>query len=107
MKYYITEQNNCRSVVLLNYFGEKESTRCGICDVCLERNKLEINDLEFQTVFDQVKDFIGAATQPLDKIIMNVKNINEDKALKVVKWMIDNRQLAYTKDHMLKWNERS
>jgi ATP-dependent DNA helicase RecQ len=107
MKYYITEHNKCRSVVLLDYFGEKESARCGICDVCLERNKLEINDLEFKTVYDQVKELLEASTYPLDRVILNIRNINEEKALKVVKWMIDNQQLAYTKDHMLKWNEKS
>ena len=31
---YATEQDTCRSQYLLNYFGEKDSPRCGHCDVC-------------------------------------------------------------------------
>ena len=25
----------CRSVIIQNYFGDKEATPCGVCDVCL------------------------------------------------------------------------
>lgn len=31
---YIQEEDVCRSVYLLDYFGQKESDRCGTCDVC-------------------------------------------------------------------------
>jgi len=31
----------CRSVWLLNYFGDKDSQNCGSCDVCIRRNKLK------------------------------------------------------------------
>jgi len=36
---YAEMKNRCRSVMLLDYFGE-ESDRCGICDICRERNEL-------------------------------------------------------------------
>ena len=32
---YISNKNYCRSQVLLNYFDEKDSIACGICDICL------------------------------------------------------------------------
>ena len=31
---YISEEDVCRSAYLLEYFGQKESTDCGNCDVC-------------------------------------------------------------------------
>ena len=33
---YVESENKCRSVMLLNYFGE-ESDNCGVCDVCKKR----------------------------------------------------------------------
>ena len=39
-----------RSSFLMQYFGESNNVRCGICDVCLERNKLEISDSEFEKI---------------------------------------------------------
>jgi ATP-dependent DNA helicase RecQ len=35
------EQRRCRSQLLLAYFGETKSERCGICDVCTGRNATE------------------------------------------------------------------
>lgn len=35
---YVTENDICRSQMLLAYFGQKESKPCGICDVCLSGN---------------------------------------------------------------------
>lgn len=35
---YLTNQNICRSKVLLDYFGEKQNDDCGVCDVCIKQN---------------------------------------------------------------------
>src|SRR4029077_7048505 len=47
---YTANTHKCRSEMLLSYFGEEETVRCGICDVCLERNKLELSNLEFENI---------------------------------------------------------
>ena len=36
---YISDNNICKSQQLLSYFGESKSTVCGICSVCVEKNK--------------------------------------------------------------------
>ncbi len=36
---YCTTDGECRSKLLLNYFGQKDAEDCGHCDVCLARNK--------------------------------------------------------------------
>ncbi len=41
---YADSETQCRSVFILNYFGE-ESDRCGICDVCRERNELDLANM--------------------------------------------------------------
>ena len=40
--HYSTTNHRCRSQLLLEYFGEKDSHRCGICDVC-RRQKSQLN----------------------------------------------------------------
>ncbi|GAA4281674.1 RecQ family ATP-dependent DNA helicase [Gaetbulibacter aestuarii] len=34
---YIENENECKSVQLLRYFGEEKTEECGICSVCIER----------------------------------------------------------------------
>ena len=107
IKYYITQFQVCRSTVLLNYFGEENSTRCGICDICLERNKLEINDLEFKSISDKLKNILVENSLPLDVLVKSIRTVNEDKTIKVIKWLLDNRQLTYNKDHKIVWKDLS
>lgn len=41
---YTTENHECRSRVLLRYFGETDAKDCGQCDVCLDRRSMPTND---------------------------------------------------------------
>ena len=36
---YTESNDECRSTILLRYFGEKADKDCGCCDVCVERNR--------------------------------------------------------------------
>lgn len=47
---YLETSSKCRSQQLLAYFGEQESVRCGKCDVCLRRNKVDMS----RPVFDEI-----------------------------------------------------
>ena len=38
---YVKESSECRSKLLIDYFGQEVKGDCGICDVCLKRKKLQ------------------------------------------------------------------
>src|SRR5690606_2236140 len=38
---YITNNTQCKSRLLLAYFDEKKTADCGICSVCIAKNKKE------------------------------------------------------------------
>ncbi len=42
---YIQNSNSCRSIQILDYFNEKSTKKCGICDVCLSEKKTKIQDI--------------------------------------------------------------
>ncbi len=54
---YADSDRHCRSVYLLDYFGE-ESDRCGICDVCRERNELDLSKYEFDIILEEIKSIL-------------------------------------------------
>lgn len=105
MFYYSESKTKCRSQILLSYFGETDSYRCGICDVCLERNKLGLSNLEFETVSEQIKKILSEGELSLDALVNSVKNFREDKTIKVVQWLIDNDKLVYNESNKLMWNK--
>jgi ATP-dependent DNA helicase RecQ len=102
---YITEKDRCRSQMLLGYFGEKSSHRCGVCDYCRNRNKLDLNEIEFKGIRDKIKKAVIKKHLPLDKLVDELHIPNDDKALKIIQWLLDNEHLRYTRENELEWVE--
>src|SRR5690606_38595572 len=103
--YYASANHKCRSEILLNYFGQKDTYRCGVCDVCLERNKLELSDMEFSLVSDQVKTQLKNAPMPLTALVNSITNVREDKIIKVLQWLMENGKVQPNKKNLLEWRK--
>ena len=100
---YASNQYQCRSHVLQNYFGEEDNKRCGKCDVCLERNKLNINDQEFETILLAIQNLISQNPMHVDDIIMAIVGYREDKMVTVLQFLSDNGQIAMNDEQKLYW----
>jgi ATP-dependent DNA helicase RecQ len=104
---YVSRNDKCRSQSLLSYFGEGDSQRCGKCDVCIERNKLELSEFEFNNVLEQIEPMLLSTELTLEEIVDKVKGINEDKVIKAFRWLLDNDKIKGTDDHRYKWVNKS
>jgi ATP-dependent DNA helicase RecQ len=91
--HYAESNDRCRSQLLLAYFGEKDSYRCGICDVCLERNKLDLNDLEFEEIKKQLNEYLGSKSLTLRHLVDKVKGYKEKQVIKVIDFLLDTGEL--------------
>ena len=103
---FISAGLQCRSVQLLHYFGENTNHRCGICDVCRNQNKTELNEMEIELITSNMKEFMGASSRHLYDIISNLDKFDEDKVLSVIRWLLDNGQLNRQKDESLIWSRQ-
>ncbi len=105
MIYYCESKTKCRSQILLSYFGESDSYRCGTCDICIERNKLELSSLEFDNISLQIKEETLTHPKSLEEIVFFVKNSTEDKTLKVIRWLIDTGKLVQLDSILYSWKK--
>jgi ATP-dependent DNA helicase RecQ len=99
---YADSDTHCRSVFLLNYFGE-ESDRCGICDVCRERNELDLSKYEFDLILDEIKSALENNTPDAEELTKMVDH-PEDKVIKVIRWLLDHNKLIQDENHKLSWS---
>ncbi|MDR2064589.1 MAG: RecQ family ATP-dependent DNA helicase [Prevotellaceae bacterium] len=97
---YASSTTKCRSQILLSYFGEKNTYRCGQCDVCKTRNELDISAYDFDRIVEQLKKQITNNETKLSDIVNNI-NISPEKTLKVIRWLLDNGKITETKNGML------
>jgi ATP-dependent DNA helicase RecQ len=103
MIHYASSGHKCRSQLLLQYFGENESTRCGKCDVCMERNELNISKFEFDTLCEQIKRTLF---QPCfyEDILAQIEG-KPESAVKVVRWLLENEKIVYRVDNRMEWQK--
>lgn len=66
--YYASEDDICRSRVLLRYFGEKCEEDCGHCDVCINRRKNRENKTQQEKLFCKLMELLKDG--PLDLITL-------------------------------------
>jgi len=85
---YVQGRSKCRSQYLIEYFGQKNITRCGNCDVCRKRNELNLSKLEFDSVLEKVKILLKEKSLTMDEIICAI-NTDEGKVVKVVRHLLD------------------
>ncbi len=98
---YAESRNRCRAVILLDYFGEV-CDRCGICDVCRERNELELSKYEFDLIKEGIKDILSRE-KPDAGMLVKMVDHPEDKVVRVLRWLLDHNKITRDNDNRLSW----
>lgn len=102
---YASNTTKCRSQLLLEYFGEKDSERCGTCDVCQSRNQLDLSKFEFDQVAEKIKGLL-MDPMPYDKLLFSLDESNP-KMREVLRWLIDHGKVIFRIDNMLEWKHHT
>ena len=92
MLLYASGLNKCRSQILLTYFGEKNTQRCGQCDVCLKRNEMDLSSYEFDLILEEIKKRLTRDHLGMDELMENI-HYPEEKVIKVIRWLSDHEKI--------------
>ncbi len=103
---YVSSDDFCRSEFLLKYFGETSTHRCGKCDVCRQRNKVELNDLEFNQLRQKIKTLLLDKPMTLNELVYYADDYGEEHALKVIRWLEDKGSIIKDENQVYKWKKQ-
>ncbi|MDR0505614.1 MAG: RecQ family ATP-dependent DNA helicase [Dysgonamonadaceae bacterium] len=67
--YYGSSDIECRSRLLLKYFGEKNARDCGHCDVCLSRKNQEIDSSAINKIIRAILDMLKSSEATVEKVV--------------------------------------
>lgn len=98
---YTESSNRCRSQILLGYFGE-DSDRCGSCDICRERNELDLSKYEFDIILENIKTILANDTPVMEELVKQV-SFPSEKVIKVIRWLLDHNKIISGNDMKLHW----
>ncbi len=100
---YAETANKCRSQALLAYFGECNTKRCGKCDVCIKRNKISLNEMEFDRIVEIIKPVLKTKPCTMEDLVVAADPIHEDKIIRAVQWLIDNEKIVMDRERRFRW----
>jgi ATP-dependent DNA helicase RecQ len=90
---YARSEDQCRSVRLLAYFGERESKNCGQCDVCKGEHQAGISNAEFKEISSRILELLTIGPLEIKEVNRNMEG-NEKNILRVTRWMLDHGNIA-------------
>lgn len=99
---YATLRNVCRSRLLLNYFGQKSTSNCGHCDVCLERKKKNLTDAEFEIIEVHIRQVLIKKPMAADELADSC-GVDRAKAWKVIHWLEETDVIGENDEGLLEW----
>ena len=100
---FVSNSLECRSKLLLEYFGEQKARRCGICDVCVAKNKVNLNEIEFDAIQILISNYLKNRKMHLYELVSSIDDFDEDDVIHVIRWLIDNGKIIRHKDESLSW----
>lgn len=101
---YVQNTSECRSTILLRYFGEDPEYRCGICDHCLRENKIHISNIEMNSISEEIKKILGGGPLGMKALRDQLTHHNENKVKTIIRWLLDNDNLKINEHNQVFWN---
>lgn len=105
MARYIRDDETCRQLLLMEYFGQKEDKPCGICDVCIGKKK-RLHREERKSLEERILQVLARQNTNIREL---VRQLGEDKEVVVeqIRKLLDEGKIQYVSTLELGLTEKS
>ncbi|RGV36259.1 RecQ family ATP-dependent DNA helicase [Butyricimonas virosa] len=105
MARYIRDDETCRQLLLMEYFGQKEEKPCGICDVCIGKKK-RLHREERKSLEERILQVLARQNTNIREL---VRQLGEDKEVVVeqIRKLLDEGKIQYVSTLELGLTEKS
>lgn len=91
---FAESEHRCRSQLLLEYFDEKNSDLCGVCDVCLAEKKANNDRQNTDTIKGKILTLLKKNKKSSQEIVDHLSSKREEEVLEILSKMSDNKEIA-------------
>jgi ATP-dependent DNA helicase RecQ len=96
------DSNICRSQQLLSYFGEKDITPCGKCEICQAYGH-ELTAAQRSSYLKTIKKHLEQAPDTKPNLISLFKPADQQAVKSLIRVLLDEQTIALTSDEKIHW----
>ncbi|MGM9797974.1 MAG: RecQ family ATP-dependent DNA helicase [Parabacteroides sp.] len=86
--HYMEEPTTCRSQLLLSYFGESHTRRCGQCDHCSPPSEADLTEAEFERLQTTLRRLTERTPQSVYRLL-DCLPFDRERTLKAIRFLAD------------------
>jgi ATP-dependent DNA helicase RecQ len=79
----------CRSQQLLHYFGQTDSKPCGVCDICIEQEKVALDSNDFDVFKEKITRLLKREPLSLKDIADSFTEKHRTKVIQTIGFLLD------------------
>ena len=94
LHHLISAREKPRSKLLLHYFGEQKSNKCGKCDFCINEKRQKIKDSEYKEITNKLETILIDKELTIEEICVLMPNYHEQQLISIIQYLFDNDRLG-------------
>ena len=97
---YAFSEEKCRSILLLDYFGQTSAEPCGYCDVCKSQGRTGPSTEKLEKTGGEVMELLQIGPMSMTELLYALE-ANEELLKQVLQYLLTEEKIAYRKDGRL------
>ncbi len=98
MKAYISNEKSCRSVLIGNYFNDRDLLPCGICDNCINQKNIRISPSDFKTISNEIGNLIKDIPLSSTDLMQRFRPAQRKLVWTVINYLLSENKISVDKN---------